>query len=803
MFALRLSQIYLELEQQSTAVTDVKMSGDDDFAFDGPTDEDVNLLLGSGSIFSNYETAQRTELEQLLPAFSKTEMNQLIRLMKLSTFKHLETHVRDHAAEWNIFIETPLAEEILPVDWDAQYAISSARPRLAAFRNMIIIHFLRPDRIMFASERYIELVFTASFPWRGDIELSKNVEDDTQAARGVLLCSTTGFDPSAQIDELAAAQRKKYNSVSMGSSEGFDAAEKGLNTALKHGSWLLLRNVHLCPSWLVSVEKKLYNARESVHPNFRLFLTSEINPNLPVNLVRMCDVFVFEPPSGMKMSMVRTLDTVTAERMNCSPAERSRLYLLLAWFHALVHERLRFVPIGWSKTYEFSQSDFRAACDVIDRWVDSVACGRAHVAPDNIPWTAIRTTLKESVYGGRVDNTFDRELMDTLLEHVFTAAGYENTFELVASDDGKDNGLVIAEGKTKAQFMDWILALPATNPPSWMGLPRSAETMVLISHGVRMLRNLQIMQDFYGSDSGDDDTGADEDSKMVLGTATGDGEDIRPKWIQDLDRRIGVWLLLFPSEEELLVPTVRDSVHFGNPVYRCMFRELELGGKFLDDVGGLLRTVQQVCAYKAKPSNEVREAMGTLYREQVPERWKQLYHVSAELSLSEWLTDFSRRIHQLKELAQVAPTDILQKPDGVWLGGFFSPEAFVTAARQSAAADLGCSLDELHLLANVDDSSASSSSGFTARGLLLEGAAWDFTGFAPLDEIRKSLPALHLCWTRQCVEANNLRLLPVYSNSKRETLFFSVAVDAGGDSAFSRTEWVQRSVALVLWEFQA
>ncbi|POM80188.1 Dynein heavy chain, partial [Phytophthora palmivora] len=695
MFALRLSQIYLELEQHSAAVAEAKTTMDDSSTFDGPTDEDVDILLGSSSTFFNTESgSQRSELEQLLPAFSKTEMDQLLKLVKLATFKHLEKHVREHATEWNAFIKNPSAEEAIPADWDTEYVAASASPRRAAFRSMIVIHFLRPDRIMFSSERYIELVFTASFPWRGEIELSKNVEEDTQATRGILLCSTTGFDPSAQIDELAAVLQKKYNSVSMGSSEGFDAAEKGLNTALKHGTWLLLRNVHLCPSWLVSVEKKLYNARESVHPNFRLFLTSEINPNLPVNLVRMCDIFVFEPPSGMKLSMVRSLDTVAAERMNRSPAERARLYLLLAWFHALVHERLRFVPIGWSKTYEFSQSDFRGACDVIDRWVDSVAIGRAHVAPDNIPWTAIRTTLKESVYGGRVDNTFDQELMDTLLEHVFTAASYENTFELVARGEGKDTGLVIAEGKTKAQFMDWVLALPTTNPPSWMGLPRSAETMVLISQGTRVLRNLQVMQDLYGNEGGDDSASADDDHKMVLGTTATEGEDARPKWVQDLDRRVSTWLELFPAEG-LAVPTVRDPVHFGNPVYRCMFRELELGAKFLGNV-----VVQQVCAYKAKPSNETREAMRTLYREQVPEQWAQLYRVSDDLSLSEWLTDFSRRVHQLNVLAQVAPTEILQQPDGIWLGGFFSPEAFVTAARQSAAADLECSLDELHLLAD-------------------------------------------------------------------------------------------------------
>ncbi|KAI9911312.1 hypothetical protein PsorP6_009030 [Peronosclerospora sorghi] len=801
MFALRLSQIYLELERSSAAVAQVKMTMDDSCAFDGPTEADVDLLLGSSSTFFKADSVatQRSELEELLPAFSKAKMDQLLKLMKLGSFKHLETHVREHAADWNNFIETPSAENIIPVDWDSPYAAASTSPRLAAFRNMILIHFLRPDRLMSAAEHFIELVFSASFPWRGEIELSKNVEEDIQAARGVLLCSTTGFDPSAQIDELAVVKQKKYNSVSMGSSEGFDAAEKGLNTALKHGHWLLLRNVHLCPSWLVNVEKKLYNARGSVHPNFRLFLTSEISPKLPVNLVRMCEIFVFEPPSGMKLSIVRSLDAVAAERMNLFPAERARLYLLLSWFHALVHERLRFVPIGWSKPYEFSQSDFRGACDVIDRWMDSVASGRAHVAPDNIPWTAIRTTLKESVYGGRVDNIFDQELMDTLLEHTFTAASYENTFELVPADEEKDGGLVIAQGKTKVQFMEWVLALPTTNPPSWMGLPLSAETMVLIRQGARMLRNLQVLQDFYGSEGGEDSTDADEGNKMVMGTAV-DDKDSRPKWIQDLDRRVGVWLELFPVEG-LSVPCARDSMHFGNPVYRCMFRELELGAKFLSYVGGLLRLVQQVCAYKMKPSNETRQAMHILYREQVPEQWKQLYRVSNELSLSEWLTDFSRRVRQLSELAQMTPSDILQKPGGIWLGGFFSPEAFVTAVRQSAAADLGCSLDELHLVADVENLSSSSVGGLTTRGLVLEGATWNSTGLVPSNEIRNSLSALHLRWTPQSDETDNLRMLPVYSNSKRETLLFSVKV-RGDTSAFLKRHWVQRSVALVLWELQ-
>jgi dynein heavy chain 1 len=54
-----------------------------------------------------------------------------------------------------------------------------------------------------------------------------------------------------------------------------------------------------------------------------------------------------------------------------APTERTRLYFLLAWLHAIIQERLRYAPLGWSKHYEFSESDLRVACDTIDTWLDN------------------------------------------------------------------------------------------------------------------------------------------------------------------------------------------------------------------------------------------------------------------------------------------------------------------------------------------------------------------------------------------------------------------------------------------------
>ena len=39
----------------------------------------------------------------------------------------------------------------------------------------------------------------------------------------------------------------------------------------------------------------------------------------------------------------------------------------LAFFHAVVQERRTYIPQGWSKFYEFNESDLRAGADVLDR----------------------------------------------------------------------------------------------------------------------------------------------------------------------------------------------------------------------------------------------------------------------------------------------------------------------------------------------------------------------------------------------------------------------------------------------------
>jgi dynein heavy chain 1 len=70
--------------------------------------------------------------------------------------------------------------------------------------------------------------------------------------------------------------------------------------------------------------------------------------------------------------------------------------------HAVLLERLRYTPIGYSKIYELNEADQRCALDLIDEHVDSLGTERTNIDPEKLPWHAIRTILNENLYGGKI-----------------------------------------------------------------------------------------------------------------------------------------------------------------------------------------------------------------------------------------------------------------------------------------------------------------------------------------------------------------------------------------------------------------
>ncbi|KAL2754348.1 hypothetical protein ACRALDRAFT_1041995 [Sodiomyces alcalophilus JCM 7366] len=393
---------------------------------------------------------------------------------------------RASSADWDRFLSEELAENFVPDIWDEG---TSEHDR--ALLSLLVVKLFRLDRFVPAAERLVGLVFGA--------DLLDVVEDlgetvvQVPATRPVALVSSPGFDASFKVDNLVERMKTKCTNIAMGSNEGPASADKAIGNAAQTGSWVLVKNVHLAPTWLQSLEKRMESLNP--HPDFRLFLSMESSPKIPVNLLRASRVLMYEQPAGVRANMKDSMSSLSTRAVK-SPVERTRLYLLLAFLHAVVQERLRYAPnLGWKGFWEFNDSDYECSAFIIDTWVENVAGSRTNVNPQSIPWNMIRYLVTET-YGGKIDDEADFKLLNQLVDSFLTPTAYDIGHRLVESTDGSEEGsLVVPAGTTLQEFMEWIHKLPEREPPTYLGLPANAEKLLLVGLGRSLIDNLKKVLD--------------------------------------------------------------------------------------------------------------------------------------------------------------------------------------------------------------------------------------------------------------------------------------------------------------------
>lgn len=87
-----------------------------------------------------------------------------------------------------------------------------------------------------------------------------------------------------------------------------------LELAHRNGHWVILNNIHLMPSWLIELEKKLDEfALEGSHEKFRLYLSSDPSNAIPIGVLSRCIKLTNEPPAGLKANLKRAFANFSRE----------------------------------------------------------------------------------------------------------------------------------------------------------------------------------------------------------------------------------------------------------------------------------------------------------------------------------------------------------------------------------------------------------------------------------------------------------------------------------------------------------
>lgn len=274
----------------------------------------------------------------------KTEM--LAIATKIPALKGKLDNISDNA--WHSFLTEEIAENYTPQIWDGD-ALEADQKLL----TLLLMKLFRLDRFVPAAERFVAAVFGPDM-----LEITEDLQHvvkQVPPTRCIALCSSPGFDASYKVDSLVQRCQTRCTNIAMGSDEGLASADKAINNAAANGTWVLIKNVHLAPTWLQSLEKRLDSLKPN--PEFRLFLSMESSPKIPVNLLRASRVLMYEQPAGVRANMKDSMSSLST-RVTHTPVERTRLYLLLCFLHAVVQERLRYAPtLGWKGYWEFNDSD--------------------------------------------------------------------------------------------------------------------------------------------------------------------------------------------------------------------------------------------------------------------------------------------------------------------------------------------------------------------------------------------------------------------------------------------------------------
>ena len=269
--------------------------------------------------------------------------------------------------------------------------------------------------------------------------------------------------------EIPSVGEQNFIELALGECNSTEALSLVKQSA-RQGQWAVIKNVHLDISFLQQLEKLLpsLNAKET----FKLILTTEATTSFPNVLLQSSSKIAYEAPPGLINQMKRTLTMWNDEWFMKQDKKIRRALISLAHLHGVLQERRAFLPVGWSQFFEFTQADLNAAAEIIAQRCDSV--------------DVVRGLLETTVYGSRMDSSFDRRILATFVKNSFPA--------------NKTNLFEIPQDPTLGKVSEMLSQTNVEDGPALLELCQNANATIARSTLVTSFRFLSMLSAATSSD---------------------------------------------------------------------------------------------------------------------------------------------------------------------------------------------------------------------------------------------------------------------------------------------------------------
>eukprot|EP00398_MALV-I-01_sp_L67-1_P000675 gene675-363_t len=281
--------------------------------------------------------------------------DRVIQIEKLGgTFERFTVTFEKDLNQWKQVFD---AEKPLDVKWPASLTARAEGGILTFVEKGLVMNAIRPDNIVRSLQMMIENKLVLAFLEPPSFDLSA-CYDDSYNNVPMIFVLTMGADPLVELRKLAADREvSQVEMIALGQGQGPKAKaaiQRNADMGKDGGGWVVLQNCHLSTSFMPILEAAVeeFDA-ETMHPMFRLWLTTMPNPNFPVSVLQNGIKMTLEPPKGLKANIVRAYRSFDQDWFNqgCEEGPFRKLLFGLAFFHGLILSRRKFGPLGWNIQY--------------------------------------------------------------------------------------------------------------------------------------------------------------------------------------------------------------------------------------------------------------------------------------------------------------------------------------------------------------------------------------------------------------------------------------------------------------------
>jgi len=744
-------------------------------------------------------------------------------------FGGLGSHLSGRIDEWRAWAEGDEPQTAaLPAPWDTQ---------LNLMQKMLVLKVWREEKLVFAVKDFVVQNLGRTFVESPPVRMA-DIHGETRADVPVVFILSVGADPTGLL--FSYAKQVDYSSrlqlISLGQGQG-PRAQALIRQACQTGDWVLLQNCHLAKSWMPDLEQIVERLGEvvgglaggagdeeggggggggvadvipsSVHPDFRLWLTSMPAPYFPVPVLQNGVKLTNEPPKGVRANLTRSLanvDTWTPWNDGIEGEFSDGVDRRVAWhklgfglmfFHAIVQERRKFGPLGFNIRYEFNDSDLETSLQVLKRFL---------VEQPVVPWDAMRYVTGQINYGGRVTDDWDRRCLMSILGRYVTPGILDDAYRFSSSDEYR-----APPSGELGGFQAYVGTLPHDDGPDIFGMHNNANITFQANETDAILKTCLSIQPRAAAvapaKADDDDAKAadDDDDDDDDGAAAVSGPDAEVSALS--------------AEMAASLPAVLDRASAGEDTFvfrgehmdslaTVLSQEMVRFNKLLGVMERSLHDLQRAILGEALMSDELDRMYGALLNNQVPGNWEAAAYPSLK-PLASWVKDLSARITFMRAWLEGG------QPPVFWLSGFFFPQGFMTGTLQNHARKYSQPIDTLGFGFTITSKSQADEveeadvpeDGVLVSGLFMDGARWDQEARTVAEskpgEMFSAVPIIHFRPEQDYKPDPSQYSAPVYKTSVRAGTLsttgmstnFVIAVDMPTEA--DPAKWVLMGCALL------